>query len=57
MAIVAIAGSFSKRGHGDFLGLSFFKLVTVFVTDVNIAKGLMAMGQAGIIINLGFVCF
>ena len=56
MAIVAIAGPLANVAMAIFWVI-FFKLVTVLVSDVNIAKGLMAMGQAGIIINLVLFVF
>ena len=56
MAIVAVAGPLANVVMAIFWVL-FYKLVSVLVSDVNIAKGLMAMGQAGIIINLVLFVF
>ncbi len=56
MAIVAIAGPLANVAMA-IMWIIFLKLVTLLVTDANIAKGLMAMGQAGIIINLVLFVF
>lgn len=56
MAIVAVAGPLANVVMAIFW-VFFYKLVSVLVSDVNIAKGLMAMGQAGIIINLVLFVF
>ena len=51
MAIVAAAGPISNLIMAIFW-VFIFKLGSAVITDPNIAKGVMAMGQAGIIINL-----
>jgi Zn-dependent protease len=51
MAIVAIAGPLSNLVMAIFW-VFVFKLGNSVITDPNIAKGIMAMGQAGILINL-----
>ncbi len=51
MAIVAAAGPISNLIMAVFW-VFIFKLGSSVITDPNIAKGIMAMGQAGIIINL-----
>lgn len=51
MAIVAIAGPVSNLIMAVFW-VFIFKLGAAVITDPNIAKGVMAMGQAGILINL-----
>ncbi len=51
MAIVAAAGPVSNLIMAVFW-VFIFKLGASVITDPNIAKGIMAMGQAGIIINL-----
>jgi len=56
MAIVAMAGPLANVAMAIFWVI-FLKLVTLVVSDLNIAKGLMAMGQAGIIINLVLFVF
>ena len=56
MAIVAMAGPLANVAMAIFWVI-FLKLVTLLVSDHNIAKGLMAMGQAGIIINLFLFIF
>ncbi len=56
MAIVAMAGPLANVAMAIFWVI-FLKLVSITVSDLNIAKGLMAMGQAGIIINLVLFVF
>jgi len=51
MAIVAAAGPISNLIMAVFW-VFVFKLGSSVITDPNIAKGIMAMGQAGIMINL-----
>lgn len=51
MAIVAIAGPVSNLIMAVFW-VFIFKLGAAVITDPNISKGVMAMGQAGILINL-----
>ncbi len=51
MAIVAAAGPISNLIMAVFW-VFIFKLGSSVISDPNIAKGIMAMGQAGIIINL-----
>jgi Zn-dependent protease len=51
MAIVAIAGPLSNLIMAIFW-VFIFKLGSTVITDPNIAKGIMAMGRAGILINL-----
>jgi Zn-dependent protease len=51
MAIVAIAGPVSNLIMAIFW-VFIFKLGNSVITDPNIAKGIIAMGQAGILINL-----
>ena len=51
MVLVAIAGPLANVFMAIFWVL-FLKLVSVAVSDINIARGLMAMGEAGVIINL-----
>ena len=51
MAIVAAAGPISNLIMAIFW-VFIFKLGSAVITDPNIAKGVIAMGQAGIIINL-----
>ena len=51
MAIVAIAGPVSNLIMAIFW-VFIFKLGNSVISDANIAKGIMAMGQAGILINL-----
>ncbi len=56
MAIVAAAGPLSNVVMA-ILWVIFVKVVSMTVSDLNIAKGLMQMGQAGIIINLVLFVF
>ncbi len=56
MAIVAMAGPLANVAMAIFWVI-FLKIVSLLVSDINIAKGLMAMGQAGIIINLVLFVF
>lgn len=56
MAIVAMAGPIANVLMAIFW-VFFLKIVSMTITDLNIAKGLMAMGQAGIIINLVLFVF
>lgn len=56
MAIVAIAGPISNLIMAVFW-VFIFKLGAAVITDPNIAKGIMAMGQAGILINLVLFIF
>mgnify|MGYP001812776908 CR=1 FL=1 len=51
MAIVAIAGPVSNLIMAVFW-VFIFKLGAAVINDPNISKGVMAMGQAGILINL-----
>ena len=51
MAIVAIAGPVSNLIMAIFW-VFIFKLGNSVISDPNIAKGIMAMGQAGILINV-----
>ena len=55
MAIVAIAGPLANLVMAVFW-VFVYKLATN-ISDVNIAKGIMAMGQAGILINLVLFIF
>jgi len=55
MAIVAIAGPLANLVMA-ILWVFVYKLATN-ISDVNIAKGIMAMGQAGILINLVLFIF
>ena len=56
MVLVAIAGPLANV-FMVILWAIFLKLVSVAVSDINLAKGLMAMGQAGVIINLVLFVF
>ena len=56
MAIVAAAGPLANVAMALFW-VFFLKLVSIVVTDLNIARGLMAMAEAGIIINLVLFVF
>jgi len=56
MAIVAVAGPIANVLMALFW-VFFLKFVSMVVTDINIAKGLMAMANAGIIINLVLFVF
>ena len=56
MALVAVAGPIANVLMALFWVL-FLKLVSLVVTDINIAKGLMDMANAGIIINLVLFVF
>ncbi len=56
MVLVAIAGPLANV-FMVILWAIFLKLVSVAVSDINLAKGLMAMGQAGVIINLVLFIF
>lgn len=56
MAIVAIAGPLANLAMAIFW-VFIYKLATVAISDANIAKGIMAMGQAGILINLVLFVF
>lgn len=56
MAIVAVAGPLANVVMAIFW-VFFLKLVSLVVSDINIARGLMAMAQAGIIINLVLFVF
>ena len=56
MAIVASAGPLANVAMAIFWVL-FLKIVSLVVSDLNIAKGLMAMGEAGVIINLVLFVF
>ncbi len=56
MAIVAAAGPLSNVAMA-IMWVIFIKAVSMTVSDLNIAKGLMQMGQAGIIINLVLFVF
>ncbi len=56
MAIVAIAGPLSNLAMAIFW-VFVYKLASSAISDVNIAKGIMAMGQAGILINLVLFVF
>ncbi|MCK5665068.1 MAG: site-2 protease family protein [Thiotrichaceae bacterium] len=55
MAIVAVAGPLANVAMA-IIWVIFLKLATL-VSDVNIAKGLVAMGSAGITINLVLFVF
>jgi len=56
MVLVAIAGPLANVAMA-ILWVFFLKLVHTTVSDPNILKGLMAMAQAGIIINLVLFVF
>jgi len=56
MAIVAIAGPLSNLVMAIFWVL-IFKLGASVIADPNIAKGIMEMGKAGILINLVLFIF
>jgi len=56
MVLVAIAGPLANV-FMVILWALFLKLVSVAVSDMNLAKGLMAMGEAGVIINLVLFVF
>jgi len=56
MAIVAAAGPLSNVVMA-ILWVIFFKIVSMTVSNPDIAMGLMKMGQAGIIINLVLFVF
>jgi Zn-dependent protease len=56
MAIVAAAGPLSNVMMA-ILWVIFFKIVSMTVSNPDIAMGLMKMGQAGIIINLVLFVF
>jgi len=56
MAIVAIAGPLSNLIMAIFW-VFIYKFASVAINDANIAKGVMAMGQAGILINLVLFIF
>ncbi len=56
MAIVAIAGPLSNLIMAVFW-VFVFKIASTTISDANIAKGIMAMGQAGILINLVLFIF
>lgn len=56
MVLVAIAGPLANV-FMVILWALFLKVISVTVSDINLAKGLMAMGEAGIIINLVLFVF
>ena len=56
MVLVAIAGPLANVFMVIFWAL-FLKIVSFAVSDLNLAKGLMAMGEAGVIINLVLFVF
>lgn len=56
MAIVAIAGPLANLLMAIFW-VFVFKLSTSIISDVNIAKGVMEMGKAGVIINIVLFVF
>lgn len=56
MVLVAIAGPLANV-FMVILWALFLKVISVTVSDINLAKGLMAMGEAGVIINLVLFVF